>query len=288
MKRYPSGEILYPESLVLEFRKKVEKYNHIIYKPKILKENWNLGIASIKGNVRKRNEDYGIAFNIGENQVLIVADGCGSLPYGEYASYWAVIQVAHSIIYTFGLGLNGSSKSPVALAEFSFLKAYNELALKGNKFNIFNINQGLRTTLIIVIGNKEEYGFSYIGDGGGIVRRATGNIERFLIPQNRENQKNILNASLGPQIEGRPVVGSIQREKGDVLIIGTDGFFEYVSDSIFDDIYKYVIEFNGNLQKIAEDVTKDMANIKDEHGYICEDNITLGIMGNFQNVVKGN
>lgn len=279
MKTYPYSEILYPESLVSQFIKEVKKYPHIIHKPEIIKENWNLGITSIKGNIKKSNEDYGIAFNIGENQVLVIADGCGGLPYGEYASYWAVLQVAHFIIYTLGLGLNGLTKSPIAVAEFSFLKAYNELALKGNKCNIFNVAQGLRTTLIIVIGNKEEYGFAYIGDGGGIVRRKTGKIDRFLIPQNRANQRNILEASLGPQIEGKPVIGSIRREIGDILIAGTDGVFECIDDSFSDDIYRYAIGLNGNLQKVTDDITKDLANRKEKDSYICDDNITLGIMG---------
>lgn len=74
-----------------------------------------------------------------------------------------------------------------------------------------------------------DFGYGYIGDGGGCLLRSSGEIFHFLKPQKADvNDLNVLSASLGPTIDGEPVFGMINRVVGDLVIVGTDGVFDKV------------------------------------------------------------
>ena len=60
---------------------------------------------------------------------------------------------------------------------------------------------GLRTTLIVIVGLKDVFVWGYIGDGGALVVRRSGAIEHLLVPQKADPAiANVLAASLGPPI----------------------------------------------------------------------------------------
>ncbi len=90
---------------------------------------------------------------------------------------------------------------------------------------------------------------------------------------------NLLAASLGPIIEGQPVTGTIERPKNSLLIVGTDGIFDRVDETFPRDVLRGVIRYKGNLQATAEHILKELSESKDSIGYLCDDNMTIGLMG---------
>lgn len=250
------------------------------YKPTVPTNPWGLGLGTIKGNVRSENQDYALAFRIHGYDIISVADGLGGLSYAAYAAYLAVSSAAASVIQQYGTASNWFTPEPQRAARTAMLAAMDRLAVEGDKLNITDVRGGLRTTLIIVIAGKQTIGYAYIGDGGACIVRIPESVEHFLTPQKASKSVlNILAASLGPIIEGKPVFGSIERRSGDLIIVGTDGVFDRVDDTFPLDVRKGCEHFDGNLQRTAETVLSELAGFKDTAGYICDDNLTLGLMG---------
>ena len=249
-------------------------------KPTIPSAAWGLGLATNKGNVRSENQDYGLCFQIAGHDVLIVADGCGGVPHGQKAAYLAAVSAAVSLVRSCGIASRWHAPRVEDAAAWAIADAAHRLALEGDRLNVTDVRGGLRTTLIVVIGNEHEIGYGYIGDGGGCVVKSSGEVHRFLNPQKAsEFAMNVLAASLGPMMEGRPVTGVLKRSPGDLLICGTDGIFDRVEEAFPKDVLRGCIQHNGDLQKTAELIIAELASFQDNAGYVCDDNLTLGIMG---------
>lgn len=249
--------------------------------PYLPNERWRIGFASSKGNVRNKNEDYTIGFKIGDKDVCIVADGCGGHSFGDRASYLACLSAATSIIEQYGKKPEWFDPEPKDVAAKSIIKAEKQLAVEAKRRNI---SDGLKTTLIVVIGAKDKFGYAYIGDGGGyIVKSSDGKLENFLIPDKVDGSLNELTACLGPEMRGQPKVGSLKRESGDIVIIGTDGIFDLHIDREQEFLKQVVVNgslsHKGDLQNLTEDIVDEIINHKDEVGYLADDNVTIGIIG---------
>jgi len=235
-------------------------------------EPWAVACATIKGHVRVDNQDYGLCFSVGPYHVLLLADGCGGLPHGAKASYLAVVAAASSIIRSIG---TTADIDTLMVARQALNDASNKLATR----DAYSGNDGLRTTLIIVIASDNKYAFAYIGDGGGVIVHKSGNAEKFLFAQKAmEDMANVLAASLGPDMEGTPALGCIPCYPGDLLICGTDGVFDYAGKSFPIAVAQKVAAYDGNLQKAADTVLNDLADYKDQFGPVCSDNLTLGLV----------
>jgi len=242
---------------------------------------WTMGLATAKGNVRTENEDYALCFRMDDDHdVLTVADGCGGVPHGRRAAYVAVVSAAASVVRTYGTApLLFTPRAREAAAQ-AIEDAARRLAVEGDKLNVTESRAGLRTTLIVLIGDRREIGYAYIGDGGGCVVRASGAIDRFLSPQKADElAMNVLAASLGPVVEGNPVTGTIKRMPGDLVLVGTDGVFDRIGPEFPKDVLRGCVQFGGDLQATAEHVLDELASFKDGEGYVCDDNMTLGLLG---------
>lgn len=273
-----------PDKQMAEIIASAGKAPHIRVKPTSPGGAWDLGLATIKGNVRTENQDYGLCFQTAEHDVLVVADGCGGIPHGQRASYLAAVNAAISVIRSYGTAPRWHSPHVKDVAVKAIMDAAHGLALEGDKLNITDVRGGLRTTLIVVVGNKREIGYAYIGDGGGCVVQPNGEVKHFLEPQKANGHAmNVLAASLGPSMEGEPVSGVLKREAGDLLLVGTDGIFDRVEAMFPKDVLRGCIQYQGDLQKAAEHIVEELASFKDAAGYICDDNLTLGIMGDGTN-----
>jgi serine/threonine protein phosphatase PrpC len=256
------------------------EFRHLRVKPKVASDPWAMGLATMQGHVRSENQDYGLCFDIGGYDVLVIADGCGGVPHGQRASYLAVVSAAVSVVRSLNTASRSFTQHLEDTAAGAIMKAAHRLAVEGDKMNITDVRGGLRTTLIVVIASRCEVGYAYIGDGGGWVVRPSGEVQRFLQPQKAsEFGDNVLAASLGPTMEGEPVVGVLPRGAGDLLVVGTDGVFDRVTNGFAKDVLRGAIERHGDLQATAEQVTSELAAFKDEAGYVCDDNLTLGILG---------
>lgn len=249
-------------------------------RPALSSAPWRLGFATHKGQVRAENQDYGLSFTIDGHDVLIVADGCGGLPHGQRAAYLAVVSAAGSIITGYGLASRWRIPHVRDAAAKAILDATHRLAVEGDKLNVFDVRGGLRTTLIVVIGNQHETGYAYIGDGGGCIVTPSGEVHHFLDPQKAPGYGlNVLAASLGPVMEGEPVTGVLRRTPGELVIIGTDGVFDRVDKTFPKDVLRGCIRHKGNLAETAEHILAELAACQDSAGYICDDNLSIGILG---------
>lgn len=275
-----SGPLLSPAEQLRAIIESESKFNRSRFIPRVSTDPWGLALATTKGNVRSENQDYGLCFRIAGHQVLLLADGCGGLPFGQRAAYLASVSAAVSIIRTYGMSPRWHAPCVKAAARKAIAAAEHRLAIEGDKLNISEIRGGLRTTLIVVVANRREIGYAYIGDGGGCVVHSSGKVHHFLNPQKADEfALNILAASLGPITEGEPVVGVLKRSAGDLLVVGTDGIFDRVDKGFPKDVLRGCIQFSGDLQKTAEHIIQELASYQDKAGYVCDDNLTLGIMG---------
>lgn len=276
--------LLAPARQMQEIIESTYRLRDMRLKPEHPSGMWKIGLATTKGNVRSENQDYGLCFTIGGRDVMIMADGCGGLPYGQRAAHLAVLSAAASILHAYGMASLWHRPKVTDVSLRAIRDAAHRLAIEGDKLNITDIRGGLRTTLIVLVGNQHEVGYAYIGDGGGCVLTATGKINHFLDPQKASlSATNVLAASLGPMTEGEPVNGVLKRELGDLLIVGTDGVFDRVESTFPKDVLRGCIQYKGDLQKTAEHIVEELASFKDTAGYICDDNLTLGIMGDGNN-----
>ncbi|OQC41331.1 MAG: Serine/threonine phosphatase stp [Deltaproteobacteria bacterium ADurb.Bin058] len=248
-------------------------------KPTLPSARWELGLATAKGNVRSENQDYGLCFKINGYDVLIVADGCGGLPHGRQASHLAVVSAAVSVIQAYGAGYEWYRPHPKDVALRAIIDAERRLSVEGEKLQIKRSYDGLRTTLIVVIGTQHEFGVAYIGDGGGCIISTNGLVNNFLKPQRPNGVPNVISASLGPVIEGEPMSDLIPRQKGDLLIVGTDGVFDHCIKNFPKNVLRHCLLNWGNLQEATEQVLDSFASAEDQNGYIFDDNMTLGLMG---------
>src|SRR5207302_4981508 len=100
---------------------------------------------------------------------------------------------------------------PQTVAAQALQDASLRLAKEGARLCLVNPQDGLRTTLIVVIAEAADVGYAYCGDGGACIVRTSGAVEHFLNPQKAgPDQPNVLAASVGPQMQGQPLLGSIR------------------------------------------------------------------------------
>lgn len=242
-------------------------------------EPWTVGLATLCGNVRSENQDNGLAFQVGDTSVVIVADGCGGLSHGQRAALLASTSAAASIASDL-TKTRWVAPDLERIARTAIDAAAHRLAVEGDKLNIKEVRGGLRTTLIVVVAHRRELGFAYIGDGGGIVLRPSGEQYQFLEPQKASGMAlNVLAASLGPVMEGRPKSGRFDRMPGELVLIGSDGVFDRVPESFAKDVLRGCISIGGDLRATADRIVTELADVQDPSGYVCDDNLTLGLLG---------
>lgn len=236
---------------------------------------WRIGSCCIKGNVRDNNQDYAVAFEIGDLQVGIIADGMGGLSHGKQASYIATKAATSQIIKDHATLLSGQMDVR-RLMESAIMTASAQVQEKAAQYNIKS-HQGLRTTLIIAIGTLCEWRIGYLGDGGAVILRENESQLQLLFPH-RGEQQNIVHSSLGPAQEGSAIISWVPRKPQDLLILSSDGVWDRVEDDFAYDVLNAAKELNGNLSQTTESILSVLANHKDEQGYLCDDNMSLVCM----------
>lgn len=230
--------------------------------------------SSNKGNFRSDNQDFHIALQLGDVTALLVADGCGGLPYGAYAAYMAVREAAGHLIRC-GCGHTVDDIVPLARETlFKASAAMEQIAATATP----PIQEGFRTTLIVILADSKRYAFAYAGDGGGMVIRKTGEIEKFLFPQKHPDYSNVLMTSLGPTLEGEPASGAIPRYPGDLLLAGSDGVWDYADEFFPPAVAQYLAKAQGDLPATCMRAVDELAEFTHNGCHICTDNLTLGLI----------
>lgn len=282
-------EIPAPEEFISELIARTEKLSDLAHKPYISNKAWSTSAQTIKGNVRKENQDFAVCFDINDHQISILADGVGGLPGGKRAAFNAVRASTIKLIKYLGRENQPFSIGLETIALECIHAASYQLAMEGDRFNIGH--KGLRTTLIVVIAGKDNIGYAYIGDGGGCLVSETGKIIHFLKPQKADGMAlNVISASLGPSLHGEPISGLLERPAGSFIITGTDGVFDRLEPKIdsfpegTNDFIKRILaganNLSGNFDQLISMVLHELEEYQDKGGYIFNDNLSFSIIGN--------
>ncbi len=237
--------------------------------------SWTTGSACIKGNVRKENQDYAVAFQTNDVQFGFVADGVGSLDYGRAASFFAVAAAVKSTASVLKKQKSLTSETVAIALQLAMQAALAALAQAAVRYGLQN-KPCLRTTLILGAGTDTEWMICHCGDGGAKRITQSGGIDSLLSPQ-RDDQEHpeLLTSSLGPLPQGSPATHSVFREPGDILTLGSDGLWDRVPEAFPEQLLRAAFANDGNLDSAAEEVLAQMASHKDSQGYVFDDNISL-------------
>jgi hypothetical protein len=90
---------------------------------------------------------------------------------------------------------------------------------------------------------------------------------------------NVLAGSLGPALQGEPGKGALLRLPGDLLICGTDGVMDRLGDDYPIRLHHAAMQAQGDLQSVTDRLVEQMGSARDEYGYICDDNLTIALLG---------
>ncbi len=244
---------------------------------------WTLGFATDRGRVRARNEDAGCAFRVATDQIAIVADGLGGMPDGADASALAVRAAARALRRGWRTAPSAHPPAPAILLHAAFAAAAARLATRALRRGFVSPREGLRTTLIVAIARADSFHFAYIGDGGIFLVRSGGAFETLMAPQKAGEELNRLAASLGPFLHGAPVLGSVTREPGDLLVLASDGVADRLQPRFYTDLLlRHARNCGGDLAAAARRVLGILASHVEEGLFRFDDNMTLALIGDGQ------
>jgi serine/threonine protein phosphatase PrpC len=240
---------------------------------------WSSDLRSRRGNVRSTNEDFGIGFQVHDLHVVLIADGCGGVPYGFQASRIAVCAAAAKVVDGLTVPIDDASRESAVRGAFAF--AAEKLADAARIYALADDGQSLlQTTLIIAVASTSSFTLGYIGDGGAVlVRPRDGTETHVLTPMKAENGvPNVLAAVLGPQILGGPAVMTFQRQPGDLLVMGTDGVWDFVPGSFSKQLMREIMLRHGRVGDALDAALDLLAGHQDDLGHVCSDNLTLAVL----------
>jgi len=243
---------------------------------------WSVGCHSETGPVRATNDDCGEAFVTNGCSILILADGMGGVPQGGRAAREAVSAAAGSL----RLHLDASPGQPAPPRDLGQLcqKAIGVAALGIHRHSVEHgvSAADLGTTLIVVVAKDDRVGYAYSGDGG-ILRidpaRTSKRCEQLLTAA--KPSQNELPAYLSTQVIGEVHAGELQRSPGEVVLIGTDGVFDYLPhDTIGLMVLDAMFRAGGDFDAALRVVLQQFASFRDDQGYAhFSDNLSLAAVG---------
>ena len=244
---------------------------------------WEAGLALHTGPIRDHNEDYALVFQLDDVIIALLADGCGGILHGQHAAHAAVTGAATSIIRQLawtprlpGAELSGAGSGLEAVALQAVYDAAANIADQARRHSI-DPAVAMRSTLIVAFATKERLFFAHIGDGGGCVfHRDDDSITTFVSPQRIESQPNMLTASLGSTIQGEPQSGSVERRRGDLIWLCSDGVADRTDPKMLGhDLVQAAIAHGGDLTGVAEAFLDQFTAWRDDEGCIFDDNMSL-------------
>ncbi len=247
----------------------------------IIKEHYVVSSRTDIGLLRQYNEDSlyvcGLDLNISSLGLLVgVADGMGGHNGGDVAS-----QLAVRTLGTYYEGENGVNDTPTLLEKLIRVVEEANRAI----YSVSSENEGLcgmGTTLTSVCLRGDEALIAHVGDSraylfrDGVLTQLTEDHslvaqavrEGILTPEQaaRHPQRNIITRALGTKdtVEVDSLVIKIQ--KGDLLLLSSDGLHGFVEDPEITDILARAAE-------CLDDVTDDLIKGALEKG--GPDNVTV-------------
>ena len=237
------------------------------------------GLYTTKGNtVKAHNEDFGLAMrSYGAlwpqgADILMVFDGMGGMANGRLASRLAALFMTielHRLQDTVPSDINAHLLAAFDRVHGRFRKASRQLHEGQLKAD------GMRTTAIVLVATTQAYHLAHQGDGHAHVRRAQGQCLALMQPH-KGAHANVVTRSLGPVPDGDTAISRVERLPGDTLYLATDGFDPIPPGSMLDNLAALMPCQPVNA--LLAQITEDCRLVEDEHGLICDDNMTLAAL----------
>lgn len=241
---------------------------------------WRSAVASNRGHVRRVNEDFGVCFRSAGCDVVVLADGCGGIPHGFAASRISVLEVARTLRSALVSDPPSNQEGAETLVASMFGTASGRLASIAPRYRSLDSQDVLQTTLLIAVTAPWGITLGYLGDGGAwLVRTSSAEVISVMEPMKAQGEAlNVLAGAVGPVQLGQPVVRTVDRQPGDLLLLGTDGVFDYVDARFTHQVIERLVENDGRSSETLSMVLQDLADARDDAGHICTDNLTLALV----------
>lgn len=232
-----------------------------------------------RGRVRTHNEDSGgIYYNATQQLLAIIADGMGGHRAGDVAS-----QMATEIIgEKWDEAIHFTSPELVEKWLMNVLKEINQTILK--KAQEKKGCQGMGTTVVISICTDEfvtiahigdsrcymldEHGFKQVTDDHSLVNELVRSGQISKDDAEHHPRKNVLLKALGTEENVLADIKTLEWEKGNKLLLCSDGLTNKVLD---EELADYI-----NQQKDIQNIGQDLIQLANERG--GEDNVSLVII----------
>lgn len=219
-------------------------------------------------------EDRSLALSFGNGiEILIVADGLGGHAGGARAASIAA-RTSRLRLLRLDVADQPSVEQVSEVVRSIFPRV--EAALRGEDAELGlrkHRIDGLRTTLLVAVRVRRELVVGAIGDGGVAVVRENGDTTAVFEPQ-RGDADNVLAASLGPTMDGEPIVRVLQLRPEDTIVAGTDGLVDRVSLAF----YRTVVELLDGREPL--DAVRFVLDtlLTSDAAPTFTDNVTLGVI----------
>lgn len=225
-----------------------------------------IGFKCNRGVVRENNEDA--CFVIPSHDVYIVADGVGGNKSGEVASRTAVSEIA-GFVNSHDLS---ECESPEDIFEFFYeaIEKANDSIYQMGAVN--EENRGMATTVVLAYIRGEAAYISNIGDSraylfrDGMLKRITSDhtyvnelIDKGVITEaeaENHKQKNVITKALGTPQLAEPDFYKVSVQKGDVLMLCSDGLYGEISQESIERILGSGISMNDACADMVEEAIR--------------------------------
>lgn len=240
--------------------------------------SWLPGASTVRGRVRRENQDAVRTEEVGPWQIALCADGLGGLPMGGDASRIAVSEAARWLRARLGRVIRTSLVELRGLALAGLHEAQRALERQA-EFDELSPDGGLRTTLIVVVAGPDFWAYAHAGDGFGIrVLPSRSRVESWLKPQ-KGAAWNEVACSLGPCLEGIPRSGVLERDSDELLAFGSDGIGDQVDlESFGFDLLRRLQQDSPSLSATCAGLLEELASLPSGQGFIFEDNLSLVVL----------
>ncbi|OGR18065.1 MAG: hypothetical protein A2X81_16060 [Desulfobacterales bacterium GWB2_56_26] len=192
-----------------------------------------LHAATHIGYVKKANEDRYYVKRFHDNTLLFaVADGLGGQAAGDYAA-----EILRGKLANLPLIPEGKEQEVLAALAVDTDRFILEAGAKDEQL------EGMGTTLLCVFIRDGLASWVHVGDSRlsvyrkGVLNQLTQdqNLARYLVEEGEiapeevadHYSRNILDQALGSAMD-KPETGSVKLERGDILMLSTDGFHNLV------------------------------------------------------------
>ncbi|NLX61058.1 MAG: Stp1/IreP family PP2C-type Ser/Thr phosphatase [Tissierellia bacterium] len=236
----------------------------------------NIGVKTSKGRIREINQDFYYISADSKYPLFIIADGMGGHKAGEVASKMAV-EIIGSTLEKEMNNLKLEDEYIVKIIKRSIWKANEEIYKRSlEREECF----GMGTTVTLAWDIKEKIYIGHVGDSRAYLLR---NNELYQITEDhslveelikngsisREEaknhpQKNVITRAVGTSREIHVDVIIKEKNKGDILLLCTDGLTNMLND---DEIKELLLD--DDMQRACENLV-DLSN--DKGGF---DNISV-------------